>query len=206
MITEELLENPNVESILGVNDLDTKDFILSLFSNDNYNIENALNLLQNHIVAKKPISILAMKLNAYNFQYYKQTHDTIMLYLDVDNVYNKILNHSVLGYYALLKEYISPSTSDWNLEQIKLYNPAINQVTSKDKWISKKSNISIGWEEGAQFLANIICDRFDTELLKINNILNKKLTKKNLSSFFDLKEIKDLTGNDGYLEVKKVLL
>jgi hypothetical protein len=206
MITKELINSEKWHSIAGVKDLDTTKFILSLYSLDDIDISEASVFLKNYINTKTPIEGLALEFISFNFQYFKQVNDTVTCDLDFDTVYYKILNHSVLGYYALLKEFMSPYTNDWELKQISTYSPLNNTCVEKDCWVSKKENISLEWATSASMLATIICNEFDQSVLSLRIRLYQKLNKKSLALFFDLKEIKTSFGHKDYSDLKRILL
>lgn len=206
MITQEFLYSEKSKSVLKHEDLDTTDFILSLYNSDDIDITEASNFLENYISPKTPIEGLALKYIAHNFQYYKQADDTIIYDLGFDNVYCALLEHSVLGFYALLKEFISPSTEDWELKQIRTYSPLTNSCFEKDCWVSKKRSISLEWETASRMLADIICSDFDQNISSINKRLYEKLDEKNLALFFDIEEFEASSGYEDYRDLKRRLL
>ena len=206
MITQELLGTEQGKNVLNPKDLDNTDFILSLYETDDMDITEAITYLKNYINIKSPIEELALKYIAYNFQYYKQTDDTIIYDLSFDNVYCAILEHSVLGFYALLKEFISPSTEDWELKQIRTYSPSSNSCLEKDCWESKKRSISLEWETASRMLADIICSKFDQSMSSLNKRLYEKLDKKRLAHFFDIVKFEASSGYEDYRGLKDVLL
>lgn len=206
MITQELLGTEQGKNVLNPKDLDNTDFILSLYESDDIDISEAITYLKNYISIKSPLEELSLKYIAYNFQYYNQTDDTIIYDLDLDNVYCAILEHSILGFYALLKEFISPSTEDWELKQIRTYRPSSNSCLEKDLWVSTKSGISLEWETASRMLADIICNKFDQNISSLNKRLYEKLDKKRLSHFFDVEEFEASSGYEDYRDLKDVLL
>ena len=183
MITQELLHSEKGKSILKPQDLDTANFILTLYESDDIDISEANTFLRNYISVKTPMEELALKYIALNFQYYKQADDTIIYDLGFDNVYGSIVEHSVLGFYALLKEFITPSAEDWELKQIRTYSPFNNSCTEKDCWVSKKRSISLEWETASRMLAKIICSEFDQTISLLIKQLYDKLDKKSLTLF-----------------------
>ena len=206
MITQEFISSEKSKSVLKQEDLDTTGFILSLYESDHVDITEASNFLENYISPKTPIEGLALKYIAHNFQYYKQADDTIIYELGFDNVYCALLEHSVLGFYALLKEFISPSTEDWALEQIRTFSPLTNSCFEKDCWVSKKRSISLEWGTASRMLADIICSKFDQNISSINKRLYKKLDEKNLALFFDIEESYEIHGFNNYHQLKNLLL
>jgi hypothetical protein len=206
MITQELLNSEKGKSIFQPKDLDTTNFILSLYESDDIDTSEADAYLKNYVTGKTPMEELALKYIAYNFQYYKQADDTIIYDLGFDNVYCALLEHSVLGFYALLKEFIIPSTEDWELKQIRTYSPLSNICFEKDCWVSKKRSISLEWETASRMLADIICSKFEQSLSSINKGLYEKLDKKNLALFFDIEEFEASSGYEDYRDLKDILL
>ena len=206
MITQELLNSEKGKSIIQPKDLDTTNFILSLYESDSIDISEASTFLKTYINVNTPIEELALKYIAHNFQYYKQNDDTIVYDLGFDNVYCAVLEHSVLGFYALLKEFITPFTDDWELKQVSNYSPFNNSCTEKDCWVSKKRSISLEWETASRMLADIICSKFDQRISSINKCLYKKLDKKSLSLFFDIEEFEASSGYEDYRYLKNILL
>jgi hypothetical protein len=206
MITQELLDGENWRSTLREKDLDTTNFILSLYESDDIDISEAYNFLKNYVTIKTPIEELALKFIAHNFQYYKQANDTIIIDLGFDNVYCELLNHSTIGYYALLKEFMPPYTDDWELKQVCTYVPPTNLCNRIDSWVSKKQSITIEWETSGRMLATIICDKFDQSILSLNKQLYEKLEKENLALFFDVDEFEETSGYDDYRVLKNILL
>ncbi|MBU2921498.1 hypothetical protein KO504_09110 [Winogradskyella psychrotolerans] len=205
MITQDLLNNKEGISLLQPEDLDTTNFILSLYGADDINISEAITYLKNYISIKSPIEELALKHIAHNFQYYKQAEDTIIYDLGFDNVYCALLEHSVLGFYAILKEFITPSAEDWELKQIRTYSPLTNSCFEKDCWVSKKRSISLEWETASRMLADIICSKFDQNISSINKRLYEKLDKKSLAHFFDIEEFEASSGYEDYRDLKRIL-
>lgn len=206
MITQELLWSEEGKNILQPEDLDTTNFILSLHDPDDMDNTDAKNFLGNYIRVKTPMEALALNFIARNFQYYKQTNDTLISGLEFNNVYGSIAEHSVLGFYALLKEFFPPYKDDWKLKQVRTFNPSDNCFDERDSWVSKKANMSIEWAAGARMLATIICSEFDKTLLSLNKRLYHKLDKKNLALFYDMEEFEELTGSDDYRDLKNTLL
>lgn len=206
MITQELLDSEKGKSILGIEDLDTTNFILSLYGEKDIDISEANAFLQKYISIKTPIEELALKFIAHNFQYYKQVDDTIIYDLGFDNVYCEVLNHTVLGYYALLKEFMPPYTNDWELKQVRTFIPRGNICIGKDCWVSERVGITLESETSARMLATIICNKFDQSILSLNKRLYDKLDRENLALFFDIEEFEASSGYDDYRDLKKTLL
>lgn len=206
MITQELLDSPKSKDILGEKDLDTRNFILSLYESDSIDISEAFTYLQNYISINTPIEELALIFIAHNFQYYKEADDTIIYDLGLNNVYYEILNHSTLGYYALLKEFMPPYTTNWELKQIKTYKPKDNTFEERDIWVTKRESISLEWSNGARILATTICNKFDQKIASINNQLYRKLDRENLALFFDVEEFETSSGYEDYNGLKDILL
>lgn len=206
MITQELLHSEKGKSILQPKDLDTTNFILSLYEPVDIDISEANTFLKNYISVKIPMEELALKYIAHNFQYYKQESDTIIYDLGFDNVYCSLLEHSVLGFYAILKEFITPKAEDWELKQIRTYSPFNNSCMEKDCWVSKKRSISLEWETASRMLAKIICSEFDQTISSINKRLYKKLDKKSLALFIDVEEFEASSGYEDYRALKDKLL
>ncbi|UPS90466.1 hypothetical protein [Bizionia sp. M204] len=206
MITQELLSSEKGKNIILPEDLDTTNFILSLYEQDDLDITEAKTFLKNYISVKNPMEALALNFIAHNFQYYKQTGDTIFYDLGFDNVYGSIVEHSVLGFYALLKEFITPYKDDWKLKQVRTFNPLNNCFEERDSWVSEKAKMSIEWAAGSRMIATIICSEFDKTLLSLNKRLYDKLDKKNLALFYDMEDFEELTGSDDYRDLKNTLL
>lgn len=206
MITQEFLNNEKGQSILGVKDLDTTHFILSLYEPDNIDISEAFSFLNAYIKVQSKMEEIALKFIAHNFQYYKQENDTIIYNLNFDNVYAELINHSVLGFYALLKEFMPPYTSDWALKQISTYNPVHNSCEEQERWVSSNERISLEYAAAARMLASIICNQFDHNIESINKRLYKKLQKKDLALFFAVEEFKQTSGYESYKDLKNKLL
>jgi hypothetical protein len=206
MITQELLNSEKANKILQPEDLDTSNFILSLFGTEEREISKAINYLKKFVNTKTPIEELALKYIALNFQTYKEIDDTIIFDLSYDDVYESLIESSALGFYALLKEFITPYTADWELEQISTYSPLNNVCEEKEYWVSKKYNISFGWSGASKMMSELICSRFNESVSSLNKGLYKKLDKKELALFFDIEEFEANSGYDDFRGLKDLLL
>lgn len=205
MITRELLDDDNWKRTLGEDDLDTTNFILSFYESDNLDISDAESYLKNYVIVNSTIKELALKYIAYNFQYFKETNDTIIIDLVFDKVYYKILNHSTFGHYALLKEFMQPYTDDWEFKQIRTFSPYNDSFNGQDCWISKRLGVSLESETSARMLATIICDKFDKSVASLNKLLIDKLDKENLALFFDVEAIQESYGYEDFRDIKRLL-
>jgi hypothetical protein len=206
MITQEFLFSENAKDNLGEQDLDTTNFILSLFQTDDIDSSEAIAYLKNYISVTTPIEKLALKFIAYNFQYFVQTNDTITIDLDTDAVYYELLDHTTLGFYALLKAFLPPFTKDWKLKQVATYNPLDNTCQEANFWISESQQITLENDTCARMLAKIICEKFDQSITSLHKNLYKKLGKEDLAVFFDLDYYKELIGYKDHNGLKNILL
>ena len=206
MITRELLDDDNWKRTLGEDDLDTTNFISSLYVSDNLDISDAESYLKNYVTVNSTIEELALKYIAHNFQYFKETNDTIIIGLGFDNVYCKILEHSTFGHYALLKELVTPYTDDWEFKQIRTFSPYNDSFNGQDCWMSKRLGVSLESETSARMLATIICDKFDKSIASLYKLLNDVLERDSLAVFFDVEAIEELFGYDDLRDLKRIFL
>ena len=206
MITKEFLNSDKSNSVLKQEDLDTTNFILSLYESDDIDISEAQTFLSNYVTLDSPLDELALKYIAYNFKYFRQKGDTISYNLEMEDIYDSISEHSVIGFYGLLIKFIEPSTEDWELKQVSTYSPANNKCIQQDYWVSKNKSISLDSETATIMLGDIICSRINEGLSSLQKQLYKKLHKEDLDKFFDLDEIIETYGYDNYGDIKRNLL